>query len=42
VTFIGAAAGSGAGLSWILFVIMLAATLVLLATGRFWVFYGSD
>lgn len=42
VTFIGAAPGSGAALSWILFAIMLAATLVLFATGRFWVFYGSD
>jgi multiple sugar transport system permease protein len=42
VTFIGAAPGSGAALSWILFLIILAATLVLFATGRFWVFYGSD
>ena len=42
VTFIGAAPGSGAALSWILFLIVLAATLVVFATGRFWVFYGSD
>jgi multiple sugar transport system permease protein len=42
VTFIGAAPGAGAALSWILFVIMLAVTLALFATGRFWVFYGSD
>jgi multiple sugar transport system permease protein len=42
VTFIGAAPGLGAALSWILFLIMLAATLVLFGTGKFWVFYGSD
>jgi ABC-type sugar transport system permease subunit len=42
VTFIGAAPGAGAALSWILFLIMLAVTLALFATGRFWVFYGSD
>jgi len=42
VTFIGSAPGTGAALSWILFVIILAATLVLFATGWFWVFYGSD
>ncbi len=42
VTFIGAAPGAGAALSWILFLIMLGATLVLFATGRLWVFYGSD
>jgi multiple sugar transport system permease protein len=42
VTFIGAAPGAGAALSWILFVIVLVVTLGLFATGRFWVFYGSD
>ncbi len=42
VTFVGAAPGSGAALSWILFVIILAVTLALFATGRLWVFYGSD
>jgi len=42
VTFIGAAPGAGAALSWMLFVIMLAVTLVLFASGRLWVFYGSD
>lgn len=42
VTFIGAAPGAGAALSWILFVIILAVTLALFATGKFWVFYGSD
>jgi ABC-type sugar transport system permease subunit len=42
VTFIGAAPGSGAALSWILFLIILAATLVLFATGKLWVFYDSD
>jgi multiple sugar transport system permease protein len=42
VTFIGAAPGTGAALSWLLFVIILAVTLALFATGRFWVFYGSD
>jgi ABC-type sugar transport system permease subunit len=41
-TFIGSAPGTGAALSWILFLIMLAATLVFFATGKFWVFYGSD
>jgi multiple sugar transport system permease protein len=42
VTFIGAAPGTGAALSWMLFLIVLAVTLVLFASGRFWVFYGSD
>jgi multiple sugar transport system permease protein len=42
VTFIGAAPGTGAALSWMLFLIMLLVTLALFATGRFWVFYGSD
>jgi multiple sugar transport system permease protein len=42
VTFIGAAPGTGAALSWILFLIVLAVTLVLFASGRLWVFYGSD
>jgi multiple sugar transport system permease protein len=41
-TFISAAPGLGAALSWLLFLIMLAVTLVLFATGRLWVFYGSD
>jgi multiple sugar transport system permease protein len=41
-TFIGAAPGAGAALSWILFVLVLAVTLVVFATGRFWVFYGSE
>jgi multiple sugar transport system permease protein len=42
VTFVGAAPGAGAALSWILFVIILAVTLALFASGRFWVFYGSE
>lgn len=42
VTFIGAAPGAGAALSWLFFVIVLAATLVLFATGKLWVFYDSD
>jgi ABC-type sugar transport system permease subunit len=42
VTFIGSAAGTGAALSWMFFLIVLAATLVLFATGKLWVFYGSD
>jgi multiple sugar transport system permease protein len=42
VTFIGSAAGAGAAMSWMLFVIMLAVTLLLFATGKLWVFYGSD
>jgi multiple sugar transport system permease protein len=42
VTFISAAPGTGAALSWILFLIVLAVTLVLFASGRLWVFYGSD
>jgi multiple sugar transport system permease protein len=42
VTFIGAAPGLGAALSWILFLIVLAATLVLFTTGKLWVFYDSD
>jgi multiple sugar transport system permease protein len=42
VTFISAAPGTGAALSWILFLIVLALTLVLFASGRLWVFYGSD
>lgn len=42
VTFVGAAPGAGAALSWILFVLVLAVTLLVFATGKFWVFYGSD
>lgn len=42
VTFISAAPGLGAALSWLLFLIVLIVTLLLFATGRFWVFYGSD
>jgi len=42
VTFVNAAPGTGAALSWILFLIILAVTLALFATGRLWVFYGSD
>jgi multiple sugar transport system permease protein len=42
VTFIGAAPGAGAALSWLFFVIVLAATLVLFATAKLWVFYDSD
>jgi multiple sugar transport system permease protein len=42
VTFIAAAPGLGAALSWLLFVAVLVVTLVLFGTGRFWVFYGSD
>jgi len=42
VTFIGAAPGAGAALSWILFLIILVLTLALFATGKLWVFYESD
>jgi multiple sugar transport system permease protein len=42
VTFIAAAPGLGAALSWLLFLVFLLVTLLLFATGRFWVFYGSD
>jgi multiple sugar transport system permease protein len=42
VTFVGAAPGAGAALSWMLFVIVLAVTLALFASGKFWVFYGSE
>jgi multiple sugar transport system permease protein len=42
VTFISAAPGTGAALSWILFVVVLAVTLVLFASSKLWVFYGSD
>jgi ABC-type sugar transport system permease subunit len=42
VTFIAAAPGLGAALSWLLFLVMLLVTLLLFVTGRFWVFYGSD
>jgi hypothetical protein len=42
VTFIGAAAGTGAALSWMFFLVVLAVTLVLFATSKLWVFYGSD
>jgi multiple sugar transport system permease protein len=42
VTFVGAAPGAGAALSWILFVIILAVTAALFATAKLWVFYGSD
>ena len=42
VTFVGAAPGLGAALSWLLFLLVLAVTLIIFATGKFWVFYGSD
>jgi ABC-type sugar transport system permease subunit len=42
VTFISSAPGLGAALSWLMFIFILVITLVLFATGRFWVFYGSD
>jgi multiple sugar transport system permease protein len=42
VTFVSSWPGSGAALSWILFVIVLAMTLLLFATSRFWVHYGSE
>ena len=42
VTFINSLPGMGAALSWILFVLVLAVTLILFATSRFWVHYGSD
>jgi multiple sugar transport system permease protein len=42
VTFIGAAPGAGAALSWILFLLVLAVTLIVFATGKFWVFYGTN
>jgi multiple sugar transport system permease protein len=42
VTFVNAWPGTGAALSWILFLILLAVTLVLFGTSRLWVFYGSD
>jgi multiple sugar transport system permease protein len=41
-TFVDAWPGTGAALSWILFLILLAVTLVLFATGRLWVFYSSE
>jgi ABC-type sugar transport system ATPase subunit len=40
--FISAAPGTGAALSWILFVVVLVVTLVLFASSKLWVFYGSD
>jgi multiple sugar transport system permease protein len=42
VTFVNAWPGTGAALSWILFLILLAVTLVLFGTSKLWVFYGSD
>jgi ABC-type sugar transport system permease subunit len=42
VTFISSAPGLGAALSWLMFIFILVITLVLFATGRFWVFYGSE
>ena len=42
VTFISSAPGTGAALSWLFFVFVLAATLVLFASSKLWVFYGSD
>jgi multiple sugar transport system permease protein len=42
VTFIASAPGTGAALSWMLFLIILGITLALFATGKLWVFYGSD
>jgi multiple sugar transport system permease protein len=42
VTFIGAAPGAGAALSWILFLLVLAVSLIVFATGKFWVFYGTN
>ena len=42
VTFVNAWPGNGAAISWILFVIILAITLLLFATSRFWVHYGSE
>jgi ABC-type sugar transport system permease subunit len=41
-TFIASAPGLGAALSWMLFLIILALTVALFATGKLWVFYGSD
>lgn len=41
VTFVDAYPGTGAAISWILFMIILVVTLLLFATSRFWVFYGS-
>lgn len=41
VTFVDAWPGTGAAISWILFLVILVVTLVLFATSRFWVFYGS-
>jgi multiple sugar transport system permease protein len=42
VTFVDAWPGSGAAISWILFLIILLVTLALFATSRFWVHYGSE
>jgi multiple sugar transport system permease protein len=42
VTFVNSLPGMGAALSWILFVIVLVVTLVLFATSRFWVHYGTE
>jgi multiple sugar transport system permease protein len=42
VTFIDAWPGSGAAISWLLFLMILAVTVVLFATSRFWVFYSGE
>src|SRR6266496_3471270 len=41
VTFVNAWPGTGAAISWILFLIILVVTVVLFATSRFWVHYGA-
>jgi multiple sugar transport system permease protein len=42
VTFVNSLPGTGAALSWILFVIVLLVTLILFASSRFWVHYGTE
>jgi multiple sugar transport system permease protein len=41
-TFIDAWPGTGAAISWLLFVMILAVTVLLFATSRFWVFYSGE
>jgi multiple sugar transport system permease protein len=42
VTFVNSLPGTGAALSWILFLIVLVVTLILFASSRFWVHYGTE
>jgi ABC-type sugar transport system permease subunit len=41
-TFVDAWPGTGAAISWLLFVMILAVTVLLFATSRFWVFYSGE